>query len=184
MHFTRRDILKLSGAPIGCALLSILGCSPPPRAYRFFSQEEARTVIAICEQIIPADEDPGATDAGVIHFIDKQLVSYYAGDQEMYRNGIATLNHSCMTLHKKRFESLPFSEQEAFLKQLQRGKIDKKTWGDIPQIKFFNMLVNHTMQGFYGSPVHGGNKDYVSYSMLDFEYPLVIGQNRYQGKTS
>jgi gluconate 2-dehydrogenase gamma chain len=111
-------------------------------------------------------------------------MSYYRGDQEMYRSGIAALNSTCLALHKKRFESLDFSEQEALLKQLQKGKIDKKTWGDVPQIKFFNTLVSHTMQGFYGSPVHGGNKDYMSFTMLDFEYPLVIGQNRYLGKKS
>ena len=35
------------------------------------------------------------------------------------------------------------------------------------------------MQGFYGSPRHGGNKDYVSYRMLGLEYPDIIGQNRY-----
>ena len=35
------------------------------------------------------------------------------------------------------------------------------------------------MQGFYGSPRHGGNRNYVSYKMLGLEYPRVIGQNRY-----
>ena len=35
------------------------------------------------------------------------------------------------------------------------------------------------MQGFYGSPRHGGNKDYASYRMLGLDYPNIIGQNRY-----
>jgi gluconate 2-dehydrogenase gamma chain len=35
------------------------------------------------------------------------------------------------------------------------------------------------MQGFYGSPRHGGNRDYVSYKMMKLDYPHVIGQNRY-----
>ena len=41
------------------------------------------------------------------------------------------------------------------------------------------MIRDHTMQGFYGSPRHGGNKGYASYKMLGLEYPRVIGQNRY-----
>ena len=65
MKFKRREFIRLSGVPVGCTLLSLPGCAPPPRAYFFFSDQEARTVIAVCEQIIPADEDPGATDAGV-----------------------------------------------------------------------------------------------------------------------
>jgi gluconate 2-dehydrogenase gamma chain len=34
------------------------------------------------------------------------------------------------------------------------------------------------MQGFYGSPRHGGNRDYLSYRMLGIDYPQVIGRNR------
>jgi gluconate 2-dehydrogenase gamma chain len=36
------------------------------------------------------------------------------------------------------------------------------------------------MQGYYGSPIHGGNKDYMSFNMLGLDYPLIIGQNRYR----
>jgi gluconate 2-dehydrogenase gamma chain len=32
--------------------------------------------------------------------------------------------------------------------------------------------------GFYGSPRHGGNKDYISYRMLGLDYPLIIGRNK------
>jgi gluconate 2-dehydrogenase gamma chain len=28
------------------------------------------------------------------------------------------------------------------------------------------MVVDHTMQGFYGSPAHGGNRDEASWKML------------------
>jgi gluconate 2-dehydrogenase gamma chain len=31
---------------------------------------------------------------------------------------------------------------------------------------FFEMLIDHTMQGFYGSPAHGGNRDGASWKML------------------
>jgi len=36
------------------------------------------------------------------------------------------------------------------------------------------------MQGFYGSPRHGGNKNNVSYKMMRLDYPVIIGQNRYK----
>jgi hypothetical protein len=38
------------------------------------------------------------------------------------------------------------------------------------------------MQGFYGSPRHGGNSNYVSYKMMKLDYPHVMGQNRYESK--
>jgi gluconate 2-dehydrogenase gamma chain len=34
---------------------------------------------------------------------------------------------------------------------------------------FFEMLVDHTMQGFYGSPEHGGNLDEASWKMMGIE---------------
>jgi gluconate 2-dehydrogenase gamma chain len=41
------------------------------------------------------------------------------------------------------------------------------------------MVRQHSLQGFYGSPGHGGNREYISYRMLGIDYPKVIGQNRY-----
>jgi gluconate 2-dehydrogenase gamma chain len=36
------------------------------------------------------------------------------------------------------------------------------------------------MQGFYGSPRHGGNKNYMSYQMMGIDFPLVVGRNHYK----
>jgi gluconate 2-dehydrogenase gamma chain len=63
---------------------------------------------------------------------------------------------------------------------MEKGKLPLDDWGEMKQEQFFGKLVDHTMQGFYGSPRHGGNKDYMSYTMMGLEYPLVVGQNRYK----
>ncbi len=34
------------------------------------------------------------------------------------------------------------------------------------------------MQGFYGSPQHGGNRGYASFKMLNLEYPHGVIQKR------
>jgi gluconate 2-dehydrogenase gamma chain len=36
---------------------------------------------------------------------------------------------------------------------------------------FFALLVEHTMQGFYGDPRHGGNRDRVGWRMIGFPGP-------------
>jgi gluconate 2-dehydrogenase gamma chain len=36
---------------------------------------------------------------------------------------------------------------------------------------FFSLLVEHAMQGFYGDPRHGGNRDRVSWKMIGFPGP-------------
>jgi hypothetical protein len=46
---------------------------------RFFTADEYDAVVAACERLIPADADPGATDAGVADYIDG-LLSAFADD--------------------------------------------------------------------------------------------------------
>lgn len=146
----------------------------------------------IVEQIIPTDEWMGARDAGVTNFIDKQLVGPYVRFQEKYRNGLSAIQSSCHILFRKPFEELSWDEQTGFLKMMETGKLSQtlesrdpsqkgeKIWENNFDRSFFNLVCDHTMQGFYGSPRHGGNKDYVSYRMIGLDYPFTIGQNRYK----
>lgn len=185
---TRRTMLKLAatvtigagaGAGGAAAMLRRWNREAPPARYRFFNEAEAATLIAICEQIIPRDDAPGATDAGVIFYIDRQLSSVFARHQKTYRQGLASFASSCLKLNKTPFEKLTFEQQTAFLKLIEGSKAPRELWSDPTQQAFFNMVLEHTMQGFYGSPRHGGNRNYASYRMLGLEYPNIIGQNRY-----
>ena len=45
-------------------------------SWRSFTEREALVVEGTCAQLIPTDRDPGAREAGVVHYIDIQL----AGD--------------------------------------------------------------------------------------------------------
>ena len=47
-----------------------------PLKFEFFTPEQAADVEAMAEQIIPADETPGARDARVVYFIDRALVTF------------------------------------------------------------------------------------------------------------
>jgi len=62
---------------------------------------------------------------------------------------------------------------------MEKNEMPQEQWTISPK-KFFDLLLDRTMQGFYGSPRHGGNKNYMSFKMLKLDYPLLIGQNRYR----
>jgi gluconate 2-dehydrogenase gamma chain len=40
---------------------------------------------------------------------------------------------------------------------------------------FFELVRSHTLEGYYGSPRHGGNRDAVSWRMLGLDEPPVAG---------
>lgn len=182
MKTNRRDFIRQLSMACG-SVLFITSCEGYETPWRFFTADEARTITAFAEQIIPADEDPGATDANVVNFIDKQLVNHYIRFQNKYRSGIKALEESARSLHNKLFYELDAKTQIAFMERMEHGELPDKHWQEINQQSFFNMLLDHSMQGFYGSPRHGGNKNYVSYKMIKLDYPHILGQNRYNTKS-
>jgi gluconate 2-dehydrogenase gamma chain len=178
MEINRRNFIRTLGLAGGSILL-FPACNTVVSEWRFFTDEEAKLVIALAEQIIPTDDAPGATDAGVVHFIDKQLAGFYNNYGAQYREALQELQRYCQRTFKTRFEELEWDQQTAVLEDMENNNIDGVYWKKEPASGFFYILCEHSMQGFYGSPRHGGNKNHMSYKMLKLDYPHVIGQNRY-----
>ncbi|HYK88923.1 MAG TPA: gluconate 2-dehydrogenase subunit 3 family protein [Acidobacteriota bacterium] len=178
----RRQFLK-GAAVAGCASL-LPACGKLPGRWRFFTEAEAAVVSAVCEQIIPADQDAGAISAGVPNFIDKQLTGPYKRHQGVYRTGLAGVQETSRAMFGSGFETLNWDNQTSVLRALESDKAEGQAWESQSSRAFFQLIRDHTMQGFYGSPRHGGNRDYVSYRMLGLDYPQVIGQNRYKKSQS
>jgi gluconate 2-dehydrogenase gamma chain len=178
--FSRRDFVRLLTGGTAAVLISFnTACKNKISRWRFFHEEEIGLLDAIVEQIIPTDDFPGGKWANVSNFIDKQLDSYYITHQAAYRDGLAAFEKTVIQLRSKKFEELPFAEQTAILEKMEAGDFPGEYWKDHSSAGFFDMIRQHSMQGFYGSPVHGGNREYISYHMLGLDYPNVIGQNRY-----
>ena len=51
------------------------------------------------------------------------------------------------------------------MRMMEKNKLDKVKWKN--SSLFFNKIRLHTMQGFYGSPIHGGNKNFLSFDILN-----------------
>jgi gluconate 2-dehydrogenase gamma chain len=163
---TRRQFVAV-GAMGGVALA--VGCKSGGHGdWDFLSDAQARTLAAICDQIIPADEFPSASQVGVLTYIDRQLTRHYRRHQKAYRDGLEQAD----AMSRKRFgRDLP---EVAPGQQLEIVQMIEKE--DRP---FFDLLRNHTMEGYYGSPRHGGNRDAVSWRMLGLAEPPLRGRAQY-----
>jgi gluconate 2-dehydrogenase gamma chain len=188
---SRRDVIVMASVAVAGVATGVGGAMlvghidrSLPGGWHFFTPDEASVVEAFSEQIIPADQDPGAKQAGVVYFIDRQLVGPYQRFQETYRNGLRSLAATCQQQFQKRFEALAWDDQTKLLRALEAGRVPRELWNDPSAAEFFRLLCDHSMQGFYGSPRHGGNRGYASYKMLGLEYPRVMGQNRYPAPKS
>lgn len=114
---------------------------------------------AICNQIVPPDDTPGASQAGVVYYIDKQLAGPLKRFRPAYENGLPRFRAACLAARGTDFTTLSFADQTAFLKSIEKGELGG----------FFSTVIEHTMQGFYGSPEHGGNLNGASWKMLGIE---------------
>jgi gluconate 2-dehydrogenase gamma chain len=158
-------------------------------AYIFFNRSEADFIEAASERLIPADENgPGALDAGVPYFIDRQLGGAWGAGERLYRSGPwgqgaptqgyqlpftpAELFRNALReigsdLGRRgiAFGKMTASDQDAYLKALQTS--DKNLNG-VPSNVFFESLLELTIEGFFSDPVYGGNKDMAAWKMIGF----------------
>jgi gluconate 2-dehydrogenase gamma chain len=132
-------------------------------SWRVFSDAEAKLVDALADQVVPADDAPSARQAGVIHYIDTQLDGPLRRFAPAYRQGLVEFEAACRERAGSSFLDLGFDKGKEFLRTIERGDVSPSL------ATFFAMVIDHTMQGFYGSPKHGGNRDGASWKMLDIE---------------
>lgn len=176
---TRREFIKIAGA--AAAAVGATSCSGTRSPWRFLKVDEARTLAALSDQMIPPDDVPGAAWAGVVNYIDQQLCGPYRDLRETYRRGIACLDRTAALSGGKGFAHVTWNEQYALLRQLEMGDLikGKEIWADVHPQEFFELVLAHTMQGFYGDPRHGGNRQRVSWKMVGLPYPPVRGRLHY-----
>jgi len=121
-----------------------------------FTSAEEKLIAALTDYIVPADDTPGALAAGVVFYIDQQLGGLLQRYRESYKVGMAHFAAGCRETTGKYFDELSPAAQSEYLLRVENTA-------------FFNMVVDHTMQGFYGNPEHGGNRGEASWKMLGIE---------------
>ena len=185
LRFSRRAFLSASATVTVVCLPSCRQKSLPiSRCWRFFTAHEASVLAALCDQIVPPDDLPGAVWAGAMEFIDRQLMAHYQNKQGDYRRGLAKVEASAMERFGQGFAMLSFTQQTELCLQLEENAAPETVWGDESSRDFFHMVVTHTMQAYYGNPRHGGNRDGVGYQVMGLPYPQVRGRHHYTLKGS
>ncbi len=157
---------------LSAGVAAAVSCRSGPHGpnWRFFTNEEGRTVDAVCECLIPEDRDPGARQAGVVDYIDIQLTKALKKHQRAYRQGIAMVDATARKRFGKSFADLDSGQQADVLDDVEQNAKP-----------FFQLILAHTQQGFYGDPRHGGNRNRASWKMLGLPYPQIRGRQRYDG---
>jgi gluconate 2-dehydrogenase gamma chain len=188
----RRHFLEISLSSVGGLLFYSLDRKPSRLTaqdreksvrvpLRFFTADEGRIVAAAAARVFPSDDvGPGAAEAGVIVYIDRQLAGPYGRDRyrytqppfeagppelgyqakatprEIYRDGLKTLAG---------FASLAADAQDDALRKIETTL-------------FFTLLRTHVIEGMFCDPMHGGNVGMVGWQMVGYPGPLMSFRDR------
>ncbi|HXK12204.1 MAG TPA: gluconate 2-dehydrogenase subunit 3 family protein [Vicinamibacteria bacterium] len=169
----RRGFLKTSAV---AAAATAAACAGPRSRWRSLSEDEAATLAAACDQIVPPDEDPGAAQAGVVTFVDRQLATRRKAERSRWQAGLRGLDATARRRHGQPFAALAFETQTSVIQDVEKGAVEAADWTGVEPRAFFALLREYTMMGFYGDPRHGGNKDRVSWKMLGVPDPPIRGR--------
>jgi gluconate 2-dehydrogenase gamma chain len=160
---------RFVGAAAVAAAGGMSACAGRGSAWRFLTDEEAATLNAACDRIIPPDEFPGAAWAGATRYIDRQLfASPQSRHREAYRRGVPLIEQTAREMFRSGFAALEPAQQDETLRV-----VEKKA------AAFFALLVQHTMQSYYGDPRHGGNRDGVGWRSIGVPITIVRGRSQH-----
>jgi gluconate 2-dehydrogenase alpha chain len=126
---------------------------------------EARTAVAVFERLFPTDGNgPGATEIGVLDYLDAALAGAEKDKAETYRVGLATLDRVARDRYGSSFADCDPSEQDALISGLEKGELPN--FKTPPQHAFFDMLRAHLQEGLFADPIYCGNKGKSGWSFL------------------
>ncbi len=128
------------------------------------NENQTQTLQALCDRLIPADDFPGAWDAGVGDYILRLLQTEAAPALPLYQAGLDCLDAEALARSQRRFALLAAEDKDAILHALERGET-QVAWTARPQ-QFLMTLINHTAEGYYADPGNVGNRDCVSWKMM------------------
>ncbi len=189
----------LAGTAAGAALSILAGQARaqaarevPVAEYKpeYLNPAEYAFVMAATARLIPSEgEGPGAIEARVPVFIDRQLAGDFGtaadlymegpftpdadpnlGTQtpltpaEIYREGIAAFDIWCATTHGAQFADLEANKQDAALEALSKDEVPLEA----TLREFWSLLLQNTKEGYFSDPQYGGNAGMASWVYIGF----------------
>ncbi|UXN05896.1 MULTISPECIES: gluconate 2-dehydrogenase subunit 3 family protein [unclassified Bartonella] len=196
-HITRRGLLLGAGA---CAALGLCAnqmaaiAQPLPiDTYQrvFFNAQEWAFIKAATARIIPSDgAGPGAIEAHVPIFIDKQMMTTWGQGEDWYRHepfdpkapsytgyqaeptpaqayriAIARIDTWCSEQYGDIFANLKAEQQDEALTRIEK---DEVPIDEFRSSDFFAFLLQNTKEGYLADPIYGGNHDMAAWVYIGF----------------
>jgi hypothetical protein len=128
---------------------------------RFFTEQEARTLDAVADRILPQDDREPSDRVPITPFIDQVLFEDDTDgfrkqdmpwEQEAWKRGLAGIEETSRARHETGFVWLGPDQQDEVLSAVQSGDAEGQTWQELPPAEFFSKLVQQVVSMYYAHP--------------------------------
>jgi len=184
MNSDRRDFLLRLGGVAGTAWISAQWpaivaaaqhahqASASKQSFEVLTPDQAKEVAAIAARIIPTDELPGATEAGVVYFIDRALETFASDALPLYQTGLAEMDRATAQMFPgvKSFSAATPEQQDKILTEFFAGELPELgplgSGTGTFMAEFRQTIWLHTLWGFLVDPADGGNRDFAGWKVI------------------
>jgi gluconate 2-dehydrogenase gamma chain len=150
--------LKLSSPGLLAAAASACSAKREAAPFRVLTDSEPGDFAAIAARLIPTTDTPGATEAGVVYFIDHAFADFMSDRLAGARSGLREFNAALEEAFPgaQGLGGLDPSDQDAFLTTRE-------------DTGFFQLVRFMTISGFFSMQEYGGNQDQVGWKLIGFQ---------------
>ncbi len=132
------------------------------------SPAQIRTLEAFVDRLIPKDElGPGAAECGVANYINRSLGDYLAGEKTAFIAGLEATDAFARRTQGRAFAELSPEKQDAVLTAMDNGTAT----GFDDARAFFGRVRRLTLEGMFGDPSYGGNKNFAGWDLIRYPGP-------------
>jgi hypothetical protein len=158
---TRREALLrvsalLGGSMVGGSAL-LAGCATEDArpASELFGPDDIAYMDEIADTILPATSTPGAKAARVGAFMAVMVAdTYTAGEQAIFRAGLAAIDGLCRREHRRGFMSASMPQRLSVLERLDREQFEaSQRRAPGAPIHYFRMIKELSLQGYFTSEI-------------------------------
>jgi gluconate 2-dehydrogenase gamma chain len=129
-----------------------------------FTANEARTLAAVADRIVPPTDTLGAVEMGAVNYIELALAGDYAELLRDYRKGLRAIDKHARGKFGAKFAKLGDTEKDAVLLDFEAGQVP----GFKPAANFFETVRCHVLEGVFGEPQYGGNRGMAGWRLVGF----------------
>jgi gluconate 2-dehydrogenase gamma chain len=164
-EISRRAVI-VSAALVPVAALTAAAQAQTPQSA--LSAAQLRILSAFVDRLIPKDElGPGASESGVPEYINRSLGDYLAGEKTVFIEGLEATDALARRSQNAAFVDLTPVQQDALLTAMESGAAD-----GFPDARgFFNRARRLALEGMFGDPYYGGNKNFAGWDLIKYPGP-------------